>query len=36
MLQLSSKEAAWDIGSPVKTQLSAPIQANAEVKKVLH
>jgi hypothetical protein len=36
MLQLSSKEAAWDIEPPVKTQLSAPIQANAEVKKVLH
>ncbi len=36
MLQLSSKEAAWDTGPLVKTQLSAPIQANAEVKKVLH
>jgi hypothetical protein len=36
MLQLSSKEAAWDIGSPVKTQLSAPVQVDAEVKKVLH
>ncbi len=40
MLQLSSKEAAWELGaithSSSKTQVSTPMTADADVKKVLH
>lgn len=40
MLQLSSKEAAWELGvithSSAQTQASTPLVADADVKKVLH
>lgn len=36
MLQLSTKEAAWDIGAPVPLQASTPILLDSETKKVLH
>lgn len=36
MLQLSAKEAAWDIGVPTKTQVQMPLVVDTDVKKVLH
>jgi DNA polymerase III psi subunit len=36
MLQLSTKEAAWDIGASVPLQASTPILLDSETKKVLH
>jgi hypothetical protein len=40
MLQLSTKEAAWDLGATLQsksqTQASTPIVADSETKKVLH
>lgn len=36
MLQLSTKEAAWDIGAPAATQVQMSIVADSETKKVLH
>jgi hypothetical protein len=36
MLQLSAKEAAWNIGAPVSTQVQMPIEVDANEKKVLH
>jgi hypothetical protein len=36
MLQLSTKEAAWDIGAPVQTQGQMPLVAVTGEKKVLH
>lgn len=36
MLQLSSKEAGWDIGSPMQAQVSAALVAEVDVKKLLH
>jgi hypothetical protein len=36
MLQLSTKEAAWDIGAPVQAQAQMPLAAEAGEKKVLH
>jgi hypothetical protein len=36
MLQLSAKEAAWDIGAPVPMQASTTVVATSETKKVLH
>jgi hypothetical protein len=36
MLQLSAKEAAWDIGTPASTQVRMPIAIDVNQKKVLH
>jgi hypothetical protein len=36
MLQLSSKEAVWDIGTPAATQVQMPIEVAPGEKKVLH
>jgi hypothetical protein len=36
MLQLSTKEAAWDIGAPVQTQGQMPLAVDVGEKKVLH
>jgi hypothetical protein len=36
MLQLSAKEAVWNIGAPVSTQVQMPIEVDANEKKVLH
>jgi hypothetical protein len=36
MLQLSSKEAVWDIGAPAQLQASTPIVVDADAKKMLH
>jgi hypothetical protein len=36
MLQLSSKEAAWDIGAPAATQMEMPIEIAPSEKKILH
>lgn len=36
MLQLSSKEANWDIGAPIAAQALATLAVNAEAKKLLH
>lgn len=36
MLQLSSKEAGWDIGSPMQAQEQTALIADAGTKKMLH
>lgn len=36
MLQLSSKEARWDIGAPMPAQALQTMAGSAEAKKVLH
>ena len=36
MLQLSSKEAGWDLGSPMQAQVSVALVADVDVKKLLH
>jgi hypothetical protein len=36
MLQLSAKEAAWDIGAPAQTQAQMPLAADIGDKKLLH
>jgi hypothetical protein len=36
MLQLSSKEAAWEIGAPAQTQAQMPLVTDIGDKKVLH
>ena len=36
MLQLSTKEAAWDIGSPMQTQEQKALAVDVDAKKVLH
>ena len=36
MLQLTCKEAAWDMGAFAQTQAQMPLMADANVKKVLH
>lgn len=36
MLQLSSKEAGWDIGSPMQAQVQTALVTDASAKKVLH
>lgn len=36
MLQLSTKEAGWDIGSPMQAQELATLAADAGAKKMLH
>ncbi len=36
MLQLSTKEAGWDLGSDMQTQVSAALVADKDVKKLLH
>ena len=36
MLQLSAKEAGWDIGSPMQTQEQRALAVDGDAKKVLH
>lgn len=36
MLQLSTKEAGWDIGSPMQTQGMSVLAVDVDAKKVLH
>ena len=36
MLQLSTKEASWDIGSPMQTQEQRALAVDVDAKKVLH
>lgn len=36
MLQLSTKEAGWDIGSPIQTQEQRALVVDVDAKKVLH
>ena len=36
MLQLSTKEAGWDIGSPMQTQEQRALAVDGDAKKVLH
>lgn len=36
MLQLTCKEAAWDMDASAQTQAQMPLMADANVKKVLH
>ena len=36
MLQLSTKEAGWDIGSPMQTQEQRALVVDVDAKKVLH
>ena len=36
MLQLSTKEAGWDIGSPMQTQEQRALAVDGNAKKVLH
>ena len=36
MLQLSTKEAGWDIGSPMQTQEQSALAVDVDAKKVLH
>ena len=36
MLQLSTKEAGWDIGSPMQTQEQRALAVDVNIKKVLH
>ena len=36
MLQLSTKEAAWDIGAPASVQTLTPSVSDIEAKKILH
>lgn len=36
MLQLTCKEAAWEMGAAAQTQAQMPLMADANVKKVLH
>ena len=36
MLQLSTKEAAWDVGSPMQTQEQKALAVDVDAKKVLH
>ena len=36
MLQLSTKEAGWDIGSPMQTQEQIALAVDGNAKKVLH
>jgi hypothetical protein len=36
MLQLSAKEAAWNIGVPTLTQAQMQLEADTDVKKILH
>jgi hypothetical protein len=36
MLQLSTKEAAWDIGAPAQVLASTPLVADVDAKKLLH
>ena len=36
MLQLSAKEAGWDIGSPMQTQEQKALAVEVDAKKVLH
>ena len=36
MLQLSTKEASWDIGSPIQTQEQRALAVDVDAKKVLH
>lgn len=36
MLQLSSKEAGWDIGSPMQSQVQAALVNDTSAKKLLH
>ncbi len=36
MLQLSAKEAAWNIGVPTLTQVQMQLEADTDVKKILH
>jgi hypothetical protein len=36
MLQLSTKEAAWDMGTSAQALASKPLVANVDVKKILH
>ena len=36
MLQLSTKEAGWDIGSPMQRQVQSALAVDVDAKKVLH
>jgi hypothetical protein len=36
MLQLSTKEAAWDMGTSAQALASKPLVADVDVKKILH
>lgn len=36
MLQLTCKEAAWEMGAAIQTQAQTPLVTDASVKKILH